>query len=154
VTLPAIRDQQEDETMHKTFDNPAGVPQPPQGRYSHVVRIGIGDTVLLMLSGQVSVADDGLTVVAPGDMRGQSERIFEIIGGILKAHGASFEDVVNVRTYLTDMEGRAEYGEVRRKYLPTDQPPTSTTVEVSRLFLTDLVIEVEVMAVIAHSDRE
>jgi 2-iminobutanoate/2-iminopropanoate deaminase len=140
--------------MRKTFDNPAGVPQPPQGRYSHVARIEIGDTVLLMLSGQVAVADDGLTVMAPDDMRGQSERIFEIIGGILKAHGASFADVVNIRTYLTDMDRRAEYGEVRRRYLPTDQPPTSTTVEVSRLFLPGVVVEVEVMAVIARPDGE
>jgi 2-iminobutanoate/2-iminopropanoate deaminase len=146
--------KQEDETMRKSFDNPAGVPQPPPGRSSHVARIGIGDAVLLMLSGQVAVADDGVTVVTPGDMRGQSERIFEIIGGILAAHGATFADVVNIRTYLTDMDRRAEYGEVRRKYLPTDQPPTSTTVEVSRLFLPGVVIEVEVTAVIARPDGE
>jgi predicted O-methyltransferase YrrM len=42
--LPAIRDQQEDATMRKTFDNPAGVPQPPPGRYSHVARTGTSTT--------------------------------------------------------------------------------------------------------------
>lgn len=136
--------------MNKTIDNPDGVPKPPPGRYSHVARLEIGGGVILMLSGQVSV-DDDLNVVAPGDMRGQSERIFEIIGRILQAHGATFADIVNIRTYLTDLGKLGEYAEVRMKYLPTDTPPTSTTVEVSRLFLPEAVIEIEVMAVLPGS---
>jgi 2-iminobutanoate/2-iminopropanoate deaminase len=136
--------------MKKIVDNPAGVPAPPPGRYSHVVRLEMGDTTLLLLSGQCSV-DDDMNVVAPGDMRGQSERIFEIIGAILEAHGARFTDVVNIRTYLTDINRRAEYGEVRRRYLDPEQLPTSTTVEVSALFLPEAVIEVEVMAVLPRA---
>ncbi len=133
--------------MKKIVDNPAGVPAPPPGRYSHVVRLEMGDTTLLLLSGQCAV-DDDMNVVAPGDMRGQTERIFEIIGAILDAHGAKFTDIVNIRTYLTDINRRAEYGEVRRRYLDPEQLPTSTTVEVSALFLPEAVIEVEVMAVL------
>ncbi|MEQ4304228.1 RidA family protein [Plantactinospora sp. B6F1] len=136
--------------MIKTIDNPDGVPKPPPGRYSHVARLEVGGGAILILSGQVAV-DDDLNVVAPGDMRGQSERIFEIIGRILQAHGASFADIVNIRTYLTDLGALTEYAEVRMKYLPTDQPPTSTTVEVSRLFLPEAVIEIEVMAVLQGS---
>jgi enamine deaminase RidA (YjgF/YER057c/UK114 family) len=136
--------------MKKIVDNPVGVPAPPPGRYSHVVRLELGDSTILLLSGQCSV-DDELNVVAPGDIRGQSERIFEILGTILEAHGATFADIVNIRTYLTDIDQRAEYGEVRRKYLDADQLPTSTTVEVSALFLPEAVIEVEVMAVIPGS---
>lgn len=136
--------------MLKKFDNPDGVPTPPPGRYSHVVRLDLGGAVMLMLSGQVAV-DDDLSVVAPGDMRGQSERIFEIIGTILAAHGASFADIVNIRTFLTDLGKLGEYAEVRMKYLPTDAPPTSTTVEVSRLFLPEAVIEIEVTAVLPSS---
>jgi enamine deaminase RidA (YjgF/YER057c/UK114 family) len=136
--------------MKKIIDNPAGVPAPPPGRYSHVVRLEMGDATLLLLSGQCSV-DDEMNVVAPGDMRGQTERIFEIIGTILDAHGAKFTDIVNIRTYLTDIGRRAEYGEVRRRYLDLDQLPTSTTVEVSALFLPEAVIEVEVMAVLPRT---
>lgn len=138
--------------MKKIVDNPAGVPAPPPGRYSHVVRLDLADSTILMLSGQCAV-DADLNVVAPYDMRGQTERIFEIIGTILEAHGATFADIVNIRTYLTDMDRRAEYGEVRRKYLPADQLPTSTTVEVSALFLPEAVVEVEVMAVLPRSER-
>lgn len=136
--------------MKKIIDNPAGVPAPPPGRYSHVVRLEMGDATLLLLSGQCSV-DDEMNVVAPGDMRGQTERIFEIIGTILDAHGATFTDIVNIRTYLTDIDRRAEYGEVRRRYLDREQLPTSTTVEVSALFLPEAVIEVEVMAVLPRA---
>jgi enamine deaminase RidA (YjgF/YER057c/UK114 family) len=130
------------------FDDPAGVPTPPPGRYSHLCRLPLGDSsTLLLVSGQVAL-DDDLAVVAPGDMRAQSERIFELLGTILGAHGATFEDVVNIRTYLTDIGRLDEYAEVRLKHLPSDQPPTSTTVEVSALFRPGAVVEVEVMAVV------
>jgi 2-iminobutanoate/2-iminopropanoate deaminase len=133
--------------LRKVLDNPAGVPAPPPGRYSHVCSLQFGDSSLLLLSGQVAV-DDNLAVVGPGDMRAQSERIFEILGRILDAHGATFADIVNIRTYLTDISRLGEYAEVRLRYLPNDRPPTSTTVEVSALFLPDAVIEVEVTALV------
>lgn len=135
--------------MRKVFDNPDGVPAPPPGRYSHVCSLPLGDSTLLLLSGQVAV-DGNLAVVAPGDVRGQSERIFQILGTILDAHGGTLADIVNIRTYLTDISRLGEYAEVRLKYLPNDQPPTSTTVEVSALFLPDAVIEVEVTAVVGR----
>ncbi|WP_018681399.1 RidA family protein [Actinokineospora enzanensis] len=140
--------------MKKIIDNPAGVPAPPPGRYSHVARVEVADSVTLVLAGQCAV-DDEMKVVAPGDVRAQSERIFEIIGTLLAAHGATFADVINVRTYLTDIGGDlAAYAEVRNRYLPVDALPTSTTVEVSKLFLPEAVIEVEITAVRALVDGE
>lgn len=136
--------------MPTVFDDPAGVPPPPPGRYSHVCALPFGDRTLLLVSGQVAV-DDASAVIAPGDLRAQSERIFELLGTILAAHGATFADIVNIRTYLTDISRLAEYAEVRLKHLSTDHPPTSTTVEVSALFVPGAVIEVEVMAVAARS---
>jgi 2-iminobutanoate/2-iminopropanoate deaminase len=128
------------------FDNPAGVPAPPPGRYSHVARIDLAGTRLLLLSGQVAVdADRKLT---GADMTTQTEAIFAQIATILAAHGATFEHVVSIRTYLTDMDQLAEYGEARRKYLNPRALPTSTTVEVSRLFIDGALLEVEVTAVV------
>ncbi|PPK71435.1 enamine deaminase RidA (YjgF/YER057c/UK114 family) [Actinokineospora auranticolor] len=132
--------------MKKFVDNPAGVPAPPPGRYSHVSRVEIADTVTLTLAGQCAIGDD-LSVVAPGDIVGQTDRVFEIIGILLAAHGATFADITSTRTYLTDMDDRAAYAETRAKYLPADALPPSTVVEVSRLFLPDVVVEVEVVAV-------
>ena len=130
--------------MQLTLDNPATVSAPYGDRFAHVARLDFGDGALLVLSGQVAVDDDG-AVVAPGDVTAQSERIFELIGGILAAHGASFADVLHVRTFMTDLGDLPGYGQVRRRYFP-GPPPASTTVEVSQLFLPGAVLEVEVTA--------
>lgn len=133
--------------MTTIFDNPAGVPAPPPGRYSHVARVDLGGRALLLLSGQVAVSADG-EVIGPDDMSAQTAAIFDQIGTILAAHGASFDHVVNIRSYLTDIDRISEYGTVRRKYLNDAALPTSTTVEVSRLFIPGVLLEVEVTAVV------
>ncbi len=77
-------------------------------------------------------------------MEVQAEYVFQVIARILADQGATFEDVAFIRTYLTDMEDRAALGRVRRKYI-TGTPPASTTVEVSKLFLPGLVLEVDLI---------
>ena len=131
--------------MNLTLDNPSAVAAPYGDRFSHVARIDYGTGALLILSGQVAVDDTG-AVVAPGDVVAQTERIFELIAGILNAHGASFADVAHIRTFLTDMTDLAGHGQVRRRYFD-GPPPASTAVEVSRLFLPGAVLEVEITAV-------
>lgn len=129
------------------FDNPPGVPAPPPGRYSHVARIDLAGARLLILSGQIATDEDG-KLIGPDDMTAQANAIFEQIGTILAAHGATFEHIVNIRTYLTDMDRIAEYAQARRKRLSADALPTSTTVEVSRLAVPGALLEVEVTAVV------
>jgi 3-hydroxyisobutyrate dehydrogenase len=109
------------------------------GMYSHAVRAG--DT--LYVSG-VAAFDESGKVVGEGSMAAQAEHVFQVIGRILADQGATFDDIAFIRTYLTDMDGRAEYGAVRRKYI-TGTPPASTTVEVSKLFMPGLLIEVDLI---------
>jgi 2-iminobutanoate/2-iminopropanoate deaminase len=130
--------------MKLILDNPAGVSAPFGDRFSHVARLDLGDGALLILSGQVGVDDDG-AVVAPGDAAAQTERIFELIAGLLAAHGATLADVLHVRTFMTSLDDLPEYGRVRDGYFPGPRP-ASTTVQVSRLFLPGAVLEVEVTA--------
>ena len=125
------------------FDNPATVPA-PVGQYSHVARVELGDRTFLQLSGQVAIDADGKVV--GDDMSTQAEYIMDRINAILAAHGATFADVVNVRTFLTDMSQLPEYGKVRAARFP-GTPPTITTVEVSRLFVPGALLEVEVLAI-------
>lgn len=132
--------------MKLTLDNP-GTVAAPAGPYSHVARLDTGGGALLVLSGQVAVDDAG-NVVAPGDVVAQSERIFELVGGILAAHGASLADVAHIRTFLTDLDDLPGYASVRRRLFP-GVPPASTTVEVGRLFKPGAVLEVEVTAIAA-----
>ncbi|MCO5971485.1 MULTISPECIES: RidA family protein [Actinoallomurus] len=129
-----------------TFDNPATVPAPPAGRYSHVARIELGDRTMLVLSGQVAIDAEG-RLVGENDMRAQSAFVLDTIEKILAAHGATLGDVVNIRTFLTDLDRIGEYAEVRGPRFG-GAPPTSTTVEVSRLFVPGALLEVEVTAIV------
>ncbi|MGI5244572.1 RidA family protein [Dactylosporangium sp. CA-139066] len=132
--------------MIVSLDSPAGV-TPPSGPYSHVARIDIGGGgALLFLAGQIAVDDAG-AIVGEGDMAAQARRIFDVIGGILAAHGAGFGDVVHIRTFVTDLGLLPDYGRVRRELFP-GVPPASTTVEVSRLFRPGALLEVEVTAAV------
>ena len=131
------------------LDNPASVAAPFGDRFAHVARVDLRETsALLLLAGQVAVDDDG-TVVAPGDAGRQAERIFEIVAGLLAAHGATLGDVLHLRTFMTDLADLPAYGVVRRRLFPGTPPPASTTVQVGALFLPGAVLEVEVTAATA-----
>jgi len=136
--------------MNLTLDNPTTVAAPFGDRFAHVARLDLAGGTLLMLAGQVAVDDTG-EVVAPGDAAAQAERIFEIVRGILAAHGATLADVMHIRTFMTSLEDLPAYAAVRRRLFPAgpaSNPPASTTVEVTRLFLPGAVLEVEVTAAV------
>jgi 2-iminobutanoate/2-iminopropanoate deaminase len=129
-----------------TLSNPETVPAPRPGSYSNLAEIPLGDRTMLVLAGQVAL-DEHRQLVGGDDMRVQTACVFDLIEAILASRGATFADVYNVRTFLTDISRITEYGEVRNKYLPAT-PPTSTTVEVSKLFIPGALLEVEVSAII------
>lgn len=108
----AAKIRRTDSSMNVTLDNPPAVAAPFGDRFAHVARLQFDGGTLLMLAGQVAVDDAG-RVVAPGDAAAQAARIFEIIGGILAAHGATFADVVHIRTFMTDLDDLPAYGAVR-----------------------------------------
>ncbi|MGP3965571.1 Rid family hydrolase [Nonomuraea sp. 3N208] len=128
---------------------PVNVPTIPatNGMYSHAVRAG--DT--LYVSG-VAAFDESGKVVGEGSMAAQAEHVFQVIARILADQGATFDDIAFIRTYLTDMDARAEYGAVRRAYL-TGTPPASTTVEVSKLFMPGLLLEVDLIVALSPGGR-
>jgi reactive intermediate/imine deaminase len=110
---------------------------------SQAVKIGN----LLFISGQIAL-DPGGSVVGAGDLGAQSQKVYENIEAILKKAGGSFENIVKVTAYLTDMSRYAEYNEVRARYFQKLRP-ASTTVEVSGLAFKGLLVEVEAVAFIS-----
>jgi reactive intermediate/imine deaminase len=118
----------------------------PVGTYSHSVRVETQDGTWIYVSGQIASDPEG-NLVAPNDLPGQSERVFENVKAILEANGASFADVVKLQTFVTTQEGFAEMREIRSRYL-TSELPVSTAVQVAALVVPDAVIEVDVVAVI------
>ena len=115
--------------------------------YTHVVEV-IGPGKTIYLSGQVALDRQG-TVVGPGDMKAQTEQVFRNLEAALTAAGASFKDVVKTNTYVTDISQLQVLRDARRKYFG-DATPTSTTVEVTKLALPGLMVEIEAVAVVAQ----
>jgi reactive intermediate/imine deaminase len=119
---------------------------PPLGSYSHAVRVETGDAVWIHVSGQLALDAEG-EFVGAGDLRAQTEAVFENLSRILEANGASFADVVKISTFVTSLDDLAGLREVRARYLPAE-PPASTTVQVTALVRPEAMIEVDVVAVI------
>jgi len=111
--------------------------------YSHVVVVDGGKTIYV--AGQLARDRQG-NVVGKGDMRAQIRQVGENIKAALAAAGATLADIVKTNTYVTDIEEFFKHVDVRMEYFGA--MPTSTTVEVRRLAHPDLVVEVEVVAVV------
>lgn len=132
--------------VRTTKANPKEV-HPPVGTYSHAVRVEAGEATWIYISGQVGLDAEG-NLVAPNDLRAQTEQVFENLKAILEANGAAFDDVVKITTFVTTLDDLDGMREVRARYLPKE-PPASTAVQISALVLPDAVIEIEAVAVIA-----
>lgn len=98
----------------------------------------------IMLSGQLARAVDG-SCVGKSDMRAQMIQVGENIKLGLAAAGATIDDVVQRRIYVTDMDEYLKHPDLRVLFFGKE-PPVSTTVEVRRLVDPDFMIEVEVTA--------
>jgi enamine deaminase RidA (YjgF/YER057c/UK114 family) len=98
------------------------------------------------VSGTAPVNPDGSTH-APGDAYAQAKRCCEIAIGALRELGAGPEHVVRTRMYVTDIERWAEYGRAHAEAFGA-APPATAMVEVKRLIAPDMLIEVEVDALV------
>jgi enamine deaminase RidA (YjgF/YER057c/UK114 family) len=112
--------------------------------YSHVVT-GPGQWVAI--AGQVALDADG-NFVGVGDPAAQARQVFANLDACLKAAGASFADVVKLNFYVTDIAYLPSIRTARDEYVDTANPPASTAVQVTALFSTDALLEVEAYAVI------
>lgn len=82
----------------------------------------LGD--LVVVSGQVPL-DDGMNLVAPGDLVAQTRHVFDSIGRLLEAAGASFDDVVDVIALTQDPREIGTVFDVAREYFERDYPAWS-----------------------------
>lgn len=120
----------------------------PTRFYTHAVSVE-GAGKIIYVSGQVSWDAAG-KVVGRGDMRAQSEQVFRNVTDQLKAAGAGWDNVIKMNGYMVGLnpERVAAYREVRQRYLKEGALPASTLVGVESLVDPDLLLEVEVVAIV------
>jgi len=126
--------------MNVEMLRPEGVFQSPA--YAQVARIGD----ILYISGQTPRNVDGSTA-APGDIRGQAEKVFENLQAVLNSCGSGLDRVAKLTVYMTSYEYRTAISEVRaRVFASVGRPCASTTVVVSGLMNPEWMVEIEAVA--------
>jgi enamine deaminase RidA (YjgF/YER057c/UK114 family) len=110
--------------------------------YSRAVRVGN----IIEVSGTTAV--DGEQLIGKGDLYTQTKFILQKIEKTLTKAGASMSDVTRTRMYVTDISNWEEAGKAHAEYFSSIRPAASM-VEVSRLIDPDLLIEIEVTAVVS-----
>jgi enamine deaminase RidA (YjgF/YER057c/UK114 family) len=120
----------------------SGSPWEKRVGYCRAVRVGPN----VYVSGTAPVATDGKTH-APGDAYAQAKRCFDIACAALLELGAGPEHVVRTRMYVTDVARWEEYGRAHAEVFGA-APPATTMVEVKGLIAPDMLVEVEVDAVV------
>ncbi len=116
----------------------------PAPHYSHVVW---GTGRFVAVSGQCALDERG-AVVGEGDPAAQARQVFENLRRCLAAAGATFDDVVKLTYFVTDIAHLPAVREAREAVIPQDRLPASSAVQVSALFRPELLVEVEAFAVV------
>lgn len=129
--------------MGRRYINPEGVAQPTG--YTHVVETTGKRTVYI--SGQVPLDLQG-QLVGKDNMEAQAEQVFLNLQAALKAVDADFSHVVKFTYFILDITQIQAVRNVRNRYFPSGQFPASSAVEVRRLFMPDILLEVEAIAVL------
>ncbi len=103
---------------------------------------------LIYLAGQVANNPDG-SVAGVNDWRRQAEKVYENIGHVLRAAGATPASVVKETTWVLSIDSWGQHrGSVRRDFYTGDFP-ASTLVEIPGLARPEFLVEIEVIAAIA-----
>ena len=137
--LPVLAFAQVKRTNPPALSTPTG--------YTHIVEV-TGPAKTVYISGQIAYDKDG-TIVGTGDMKAQAEQVFKNLQAALDAAGAKFSDVVKMNSYITDMSKIQAVRDVRARYFG-DATPASTFVQVAGLVRPELMLEIEVIAVVAR----
>ena len=113
--------------------------------YSRAVRVG----PWVMVSGTTSV-DEGGRVVSPGNAYAQAVFALRKIEAALDKTGARLSDVVRTRIFLTHINDWQAVGRAHAEFFG-DIRPASTLVQVAGLVDPELLVEIEVDAIVTDT---
>src|SRR5437773_5545167 len=129
----------------------ARIPIAPPGMKDQRPRYTLGWRVgnTIYVAGQLPYDKHG-NLVGVGDIRAQTRRVLGNVRKIVEAGGGTMDQVVKVTVFVTDVQYREAYGEVRSEFFGPN-PPASTLVQIANLAVPDALSEIEAGAVV---DRE
>lgn len=110
--------------------------------YSRAVKVGNQ----VFVSGTTAVDENGY-IVGKGDVYLQTRQCILNIEKALKKAGASLNNVVRTRTFITNMDDWEAFGKAHEEFFGTIKP-AATLVEINKLIDPDLLVEIEVNAVV------
>jgi enamine deaminase RidA (YjgF/YER057c/UK114 family) len=118
--------------------------------YADAVRVDLPGYSLLYISGMIAIDEDGKVV--DRTIKGQTRQVLENIKRVLDHEGATFDDIVRVRVYVTqiDQQSVRDIHEVRSAYFTQGKYPASTLVRVDQLIRDGALIEIDADAVITR----
>jgi enamine deaminase RidA (YjgF/YER057c/UK114 family) len=103
---------------------------------------------VLMCAGQIAIDASTMTVLHPGDMRGQISAALDSLESFLGDAGYQLSDVVRLNYYTTDVdEFMGAYDVVSSRLRDGHCQPASTLLGVNRLVFPDTLVEIEATAV-------
>lgn len=100
-----------------------------------------------------TTAMDGDVLIGKDDLYAQTVFILQKIEGVLKQLDSSLNDIVRTRMFVTNIANWQMAGKAHGEFFKTIKPVTSM-VEVSRLINDDLLIEIEVTAIIENRSTD
>jgi enamine deaminase RidA (YjgF/YER057c/UK114 family) len=121
----------------------------PGTGYSHVVW---GTGRFVAISGQCAFDEDG-KVVGEGDPAAQARQVFENLRRCLAAAGATFDDVVKLTYFVTDVAHLPAIRAARDEVIDAGRLPASSAVQVAALFRPELFVEIEAFALVGEEDQ-
>jgi enamine deaminase RidA (YjgF/YER057c/UK114 family) len=117
--------------------------------FSRGIRVDIGNSPFIFISGTASIDEKGNTF-CPGDFMAQTKRTFANLTALLNSEKATWHDVVQTRCYLKDMRDYAKFNEYRNWFYKKQKLnpfPASVCVEAG-LCRPELLVEIEAMAIL------